>query len=62
MQSIVGLPEEPEVPGLTPGPAHTFVKNDHDIFSTVIFPFPLFQEEQLSVAGYSIGTWYWLTG
>ena len=50
MQPVGGLPEEPEVPGLTPIPAHTFVKNDHDIFSTVIFPFPLIQEGQLSIA------------
>ena len=30
---------------------HSFVENDHEIFSTVILPLPLIQEGQLSVSG-----------
>ena len=30
---------------------HSFVENDHEIFSTVILSLPQIQEEQLSVSG-----------
>ena len=33
------------------GRQHSFVKIDHEIFSTVILPLPLIQEGQLSVSG-----------
>ena len=33
------------------GREHSFVKIDHEIFSTVILSLPLIQEEQLSVSG-----------
>ena len=33
------------------GRQHSFVKIDHEIFSTVILSLPLIQEEQLSVSG-----------
>ena len=41
-----------EVAGSTPlGRQHSFVENDHEIFSTVILSLPLIQEGQLSVTG-----------
>ena len=33
------------------GRQHSFVENDHEIFSTVILSLPLIQEGQLSVSG-----------
>ena len=30
---------------------HSFVENDHEIFSTIILSLPLIQERQLSVSG-----------
>ena len=42
-----------EVAGSAPhrGRQHSFVENDHEIFSTVILSLPLIQEGQLSVSG-----------
>ena len=41
-----------EVAGSTPaGSAHSFMKINHEIFSTVILSLPLIQEGQLSVSG-----------
>ena len=34
-----------------PGPQHSFVEIDHEIFSMVILSLPLIQEGQLSVSG-----------
>ena len=34
-----------------PGGQHSFVKTDHEIFSTIILSLPLIQEVQLSVSG-----------
>ena len=34
-----------------PGPQHSFMENDHEIFSTVILSLPLIQDGQLSVSG-----------
>ena len=34
MQLVAHLTEEPEVPGLMPGLAHTLVEIDQEIFST----------------------------
>ena len=39
-----------------PGRQHSFVKIDHEIFSTVIFSLRLIQEGQLSVSGETICT------
>ena len=55
MQLIACLTEELEVPGSIPGPAHTYMETDHEIFSTVIFTLPLIQEGQFSVTGKSMG-------
>ena len=43
----------PEGRGFNPrrGRQHSFVENDHEIFSTVILSLPLIQEGQLSVSG-----------
>ena len=38
MLSDLRLTEKPEVRGSVPGPAHTFMEIDHEIFSAVIFP------------------------
>ena len=38
----------------------SFVEIDHEILSTVIFPFRLIQEGQLSVTDESMCTKYWL--
>ena len=35
---------------------HSFMEIDHEIFSTVILSFPLFQEGQLSVSGERVCT------
>ena len=41
-----------EVAGLTlPGQQHSFMENDHEIFSRVILSLLLIQEGQLSVSG-----------
>ena len=40
---------------------HTFLEIYHEIISTVIFPFLLLQEGQMSVSGESTCTKYWLT-
>ena len=48
---IERLTEESAVPGSIPSWAHTFLEIDHGIFLTVIFTFPLIQDEQLSVTG-----------
>ena len=60
-QSLARLTKESEAPGLIPGLAHAVVKTDHEIFSTVVFPFSLIQEGQLSVIGENMSTWYWFT-
>ena len=48
-QTVAGLTQEPEVPGLISGPA------------TVSFLLPLIQEGHLSVTGESMCMKYWLT-
>ena len=41
-----------EVAGSTPpGPQHSFVEIDHEIFSKAFLSLPLIQEEQLSASG-----------
>ena len=56
MQSVAGLTDQPEVWGLIPGLAHTFMEIDHQIFPLSFSPFALIQEGQLSVTGESMGT------
>ena len=48
-QSVARLTKESEEPGSTPDLAHYFVKTDHEIFSTIVFPLPLIQGGQLIV-------------
>ena len=46
------LTGDPEVAGRSPpGSQHSIVKIDHEIFSTAIFSFLLFQEGHLSFSG-----------
>ena len=44
MQSVSRQIANPGVMGLILALSHTFVKIDHEIISSVIFLFPLFQE------------------
>ena len=45
------LTGDQEVAGSTPAGLATFFRGDYEIFSMVIFFFPLIQEGQLSVSG-----------
>ena len=60
IQSVADLTDEPEVWGLIPGLAHTFMEIDHQIFPLSFSPFALIQEGQLSVTGETMGTLYCL--
>ena len=53
---VVCQNQEPELLGLIPRPAHTFMETDHELFSMLIFPLPLILEGQLTVTGKSMGT------
>ena len=55
VQMEVHLTKESELPGSIPGPEHTLVEIDYEIFCMIISSLPLTQEQYLSVTGESMG-------
>ena len=58
-QLVACLTEEPQITGLIPGLARTFMEIDHEILSMVIFCLPLIQEGSCHILG---KVWYFSTG